>query len=68
MRESKEGVILVEEWREGVGLGHQNSFQVFDAIFVVLVKMMELFWAFFFLYKSINKMHQIKITYKSSKL
>ena len=51
----QERVFLVDKWREGVGLTHQNSFQVSATIFVVLVKIMELFWAsFFFLYKSVN--------------
>ena len=44
-RESRERVILVDEWREGVGLTRQNSFQLSATIFVVLVKIMELFWA-----------------------
>lgn len=39
-RESREKVILVDKWRKGFGLTHQNSFQVSATIFVVLVKIM----------------------------
>lgn len=45
---SKNRVILVEEWSEGVGLAQQNPLHISDTSSVVLVKTMELLWTFFF--------------------
>lgn len=60
-----ERVVLVDGWKEGLGLTHQNSLQVSTTIIRVSVKIVKLFWAFFFffLYKSRNSMHQIKRTF-----
>ena len=45
-----ERVVLVDGWKEGLGLTHQNSLQVYTTIIRVSVKIVKLFWAFFFFF------------------